>query len=166
MTIWTVVLLVPRVHRESRMCVTYCEGIRDPRCLFDGLFQPHLAHPCPAEGQAVCPSNLQLGFTDTPTCQLVSNGLCGTTVHGVQVRFNHTTQNGAHTDVSTLAGILANSHMITLTPLARLLTLHMIIAYNSISEPFAWRVFLNGFVPTKWTLNNTKLGHSYILPGK
>ncbi|XP_059911261.1 rho guanine nucleotide exchange factor 25 [Gadus macrocephalus] len=46
--------------------------------------EPHVVHPCPAEGQAVCPSHLQLGFTDTPTCQLVSNGLCGTTVHGVQ----------------------------------------------------------------------------------
>ncbi|XP_044067302.1 rho guanine nucleotide exchange factor 25 isoform X5 [Siniperca chuatsi] len=45
------------------------------------LRDPTVVQPCPADSRTVSPSHVQLGFTDQPNCQAVSNGL-----------YTHTTQ--------------------------------------------------------------------------
>uniref|UniRef100_A0A8D0AWF2 Rho guanine nucleotide exchange factor 25 n=1 Tax=Sander lucioperca TaxID=283035 RepID=A0A8D0AWF2_SANLU len=48
-----------------------------------------LQDPCPADSHTVSPSQVQLGFTNQPSCQAVSNGLYTLTTQSAQVVYMH-----------------------------------------------------------------------------
>ncbi|XP_032376901.1 rho guanine nucleotide exchange factor 25 isoform X2 [Etheostoma spectabile] len=48
------------------------------------LQDPTVVQPCPADSHTVSPSQVQLGFTDQPSCQAVSNGLYTPTTQSAQ----------------------------------------------------------------------------------
>ncbi|XP_033485105.1 rho guanine nucleotide exchange factor 25 isoform X2 [Epinephelus lanceolatus] len=48
------------------------------------LRDPTVVQPCPADPHTVSPSHVQLGFTDQPNCQAVSNGLYTPTTQSAQ----------------------------------------------------------------------------------
>ncbi|XP_051280075.1 rho guanine nucleotide exchange factor 25 isoform X2 [Dicentrarchus labrax] len=48
------------------------------------LRDPTVVQPCPADSHTVSPSHVQLGFTDQPNCQAVSNGLYTPTTQSAQ----------------------------------------------------------------------------------
>lgn len=50
--------------------------------------QPTVVQPCPADSHTVSPSHVQLGFTDRPNCQAVSNGLYTPTTQSSQVKMS------------------------------------------------------------------------------
>lgn len=62
--------------------------VSDTTCCL--LLQPTVVRPCPADSHTVSPSHVQLGFTDQPNCQAVSNGLHTPTTQSAQVVYMHT----------------------------------------------------------------------------
>lgn len=48
-----------------------------------------MVQPCPADSHTVSPSHVQLGFTDQPNCQAVSNGLYTPSTQSAQVVYMH-----------------------------------------------------------------------------
>ncbi|XP_041654799.1 rho guanine nucleotide exchange factor 25 isoform X3 [Cheilinus undulatus] len=50
------------------------------------LQDPTVVQPCPADSHTVSPSHVQLGFSDRPNCQAVSNGLYTPTTQSAQQR--------------------------------------------------------------------------------
>ncbi|KAE8293453.1 Rho guanine nucleotide exchange factor 25 [Larimichthys crocea] len=67
------------------------------------LRDPTVVQPCPADSHTVSPSHVQLGFTDQPNCQAVSNGLYTATTQSAQQRAGEGCRRGHATD----AGIQA-----------------------------------------------------------
>lgn len=63
-----------------------CVSDRPACCLH---LQPAVVQPCPADSHTVSPSHVQLGFTDQPNCQAVSNGLYTSTTQSAQVVYMH-----------------------------------------------------------------------------
>lgn len=59
-----------------------------PTCCL--LLQPAAVRQCPADSHTVSPSHVQLGFTDQPNCQAVSNGLYTPATQSAQVVYMHT----------------------------------------------------------------------------
>lgn len=51
--------------------------------------QPTVVQPCPTDSHTVSPSHVQLGFTDQPNCQAVSNGLYAPATQSAQVAYMH-----------------------------------------------------------------------------
>ncbi|XP_010746117.3 rho guanine nucleotide exchange factor 25 isoform X2 [Larimichthys crocea] len=69
------------------------------------LRDPTVVQPCPADSHTVSPSHVQLGFTDQPNCQAVSNGLYTATTQSAQragegCRRGHATDAGIQAPLS------------------------------------------------------------------
>ncbi|XP_030279463.1 rho guanine nucleotide exchange factor 25 isoform X3 [Sparus aurata] len=62
---------------------------------------PAVVQPCPADSHTVSPSHVQLGFTDQPNCQAVSNGLYTSTTQSAQQRAGESCRRGQAADAGS-----------------------------------------------------------------
>ncbi|XP_040910507.1 rho guanine nucleotide exchange factor 25 isoform X3 [Toxotes jaculatrix] len=60
-----------------------------------------VVQPCPADSHTVSPSHVQLGFTDQPSCQAVSNGLYTPTTQSAQQRAGEGCRRGQAVDAGS-----------------------------------------------------------------
>ncbi|XP_033485104.1 rho guanine nucleotide exchange factor 25 isoform X1 [Epinephelus lanceolatus] len=67
------------------------------------LRDPTVVQPCPADPHTVSPSHVQLGFTDQPNCQAVSNGLYTPTTQSAQQRAGEGCRRGQAAEVGSQA---------------------------------------------------------------
>ncbi|XP_042347737.1 rho guanine nucleotide exchange factor 25 isoform X3 [Plectropomus leopardus] len=67
------------------------------------LRDPTVVQPCPADSHTVSPSHVQLGFTDQPNCQAVSNGLYTPTTQSAQQRAGEGCRRGPAADAGSQA---------------------------------------------------------------
>ncbi|XP_044067297.1 rho guanine nucleotide exchange factor 25 isoform X1 [Siniperca chuatsi] len=67
------------------------------------LRDPTVVQPCPADSRTVSPSHVQLGFTDQPNCQAVSNGLYTHTTQSAQQRAGEGCRRGQAADAGSQA---------------------------------------------------------------
>ncbi|XP_068589898.1 rho guanine nucleotide exchange factor 25 isoform X3 [Cebidichthys violaceus] len=85
------------------------------------LRDPTVVQPCPADSHTVSPSHVQLGFTDQPNCQAVSNGLYTPTTQSAQQRAGEGCRRGQAADAgsqASLSGPLAGRRPSNLAQLA------------------------------------------------
>uniref|UniRef100_UPI0037E9C97B rho guanine nucleotide exchange factor 25 isoform X3 n=1 Tax=Semicossyphus pulcher TaxID=241346 RepID=UPI0037E9C97B len=64
---------------------------------------PTLVQPCPADSHTVSPSHVQLGFSDRPNCQAVSNGLYTPSTQSAQQRAGEGCRRGQAADAGSQA---------------------------------------------------------------
>lgn len=67
------------------------------------LRDPTVVQLCPADSHTVSPSHVQLGFTDQPNCQAVSNGLYTPTTQSAQQRAGEGCRRGQGADAGSQA---------------------------------------------------------------
>ncbi|XP_037629959.1 rho guanine nucleotide exchange factor 25 isoform X1 [Sebastes umbrosus] len=67
------------------------------------LQDPTVVQLCPADSHTVSPSHVQLGFTDQPNCQAVSNGLYTPTTQSAQQRAGEGCRRGQAADAGSQA---------------------------------------------------------------
>ncbi|XP_074500478.1 rho guanine nucleotide exchange factor 25 isoform X1 [Sebastes fasciatus] len=67
------------------------------------LRDPTVVQLCPADSHTVSPSHVQLGFTDQPNCQAVSNGLYTPTTQSAQQRAGEGCRRGQAADAGSQA---------------------------------------------------------------
>ncbi|XP_031139579.1 rho guanine nucleotide exchange factor 25 isoform X3 [Sander lucioperca] len=85
------------------------------------LQDPTMVQPCPADSHTVSPSQVQLGFTNQPSCQAVSNGLYTLTTQSAQQRAGEGCRRGQAADAESqapLSGPLAGRRPSNLAQLA------------------------------------------------